>query len=361
MTRLTLVTEIPAPYRIPLFNALARRLNLRVIFLRDRNPERPYEGHEDERRFEWHTLGGAELTVRGRWVVLNNGLLRQLRGSDAVVVGGWNQPAFWGAAAWCKLRRVPLIVWVESTAADHRSGTLEPAKRHLLRAVDRFIVPGEASRAYLDALGVPPEATSVAPNAVDPAIFSGGRRTREDGRMRIVAVGRLSHEKGLDVLVEAVRGLPVELEIAGVGPEEPRLRALAGDNVSFLGWVARDALPDLYANADVAVMPSRSDPWGFVLNEAALAGLPLVSTSAAGAAWDVIEDGVNGFRVPPGDVSALRAAIERIAGDCAFRRAAGRRSEELAAHFTPEAWADSVQRTVGDIAKPGRSSQMSST
>ena len=359
MTRLTLVTEIPAPYRIPLFNALADRLNLRVVFLRDRNPARPYEGHEDERRFEWHTLGGAEFTVRGRWLVLNHGLLRKLGGSEAVVVGGWNQPAFWEAAAWCELRRVPLVVWVESTAADHRSGKLEPAKRHLLRAVDRFIVPGEASRAYLDGLGVCPAAISVAPNAVDPAIFSGGRRTREDGRLRVVAVGRLSHEKGLDVLVEAVRGLPVELEIAGVGPEEPRLRALAGDNVSFLGWVARDALPDLYANADVAVMPSRSDPWGLVLNEAALAGLPLVSTTAAGAAWDVIEDGVNGFRVPPGDVRALRAAIERIADDDAFRRSAAVRSGELAARFTPEAWADSVQRTIAGVAKRDASSRMS--
>jgi glycosyltransferase involved in cell wall biosynthesis len=351
VTRVTLVTEIPAPYRIPLFNALAERVHLRVLFLRDRNPERPYEGHHDERRFEWHTLGGAELTVRGRWVVVTHGLVRRLRGSDVVVVGGWNQPAFWGAAAWCKLRRVPLVVWVESTAADHRSGRLEPAKRRLLCKVDRFIVPGEASRAYLDGLGVPAGAIAVAPNAVDPGIFTGGRRTRDDGSVRIVAVGRLSPEKGLDVLVEAVRGLPVELEIAGVGPEEPRLRALAGDNVSFLGWVARDALPSLYANADIVAMPSRSDPWGLVLNEAALAGLPLVSTTAAGAAWDMIEEGVNGFRVPPRDARALRAAIERLAGDEAFRRTAGARSRELAARFTPDAWADAVQRTVGGIAQ----------
>jgi glycosyltransferase involved in cell wall biosynthesis len=350
VTRLTLVTEIPAPYRIPLFNALAERVDLHVVFLRDSNPERPYAGHVDERRFDWHTLRGAELTLRGRWIVVNHGLLRRLRGSDVVVVGGWNQPAFWAAAGWCKARRVPLVVWVESTAADDRSGRLEPAKRRLLGSVRRFIVPGEASRAYLAGLGVPESAISVAPNAVDAGIFSSGTRTRDDGRIRLVAVGRLSPEKGLDVLVEAVRGLPVELEIAGVGPEEQRLRALAGDNVTFRGWVARDALPDLYANADVAVMPSLSDPWGLVLNEAALAGLPLVSTTAAGAAWDVIEDGVNGFRVPPGDVPALRAAIERLARDDRLRREAGVRSRELAARFTPEAWADAVVRTVDGIA-----------
>jgi glycosyltransferase involved in cell wall biosynthesis len=342
VTRLTLVTEIPAPYRIPLFNALAKRLQLQVVFLRDSNPERPYEGHLDERRFDWRTLRGAELTLRGRWVVVNRGLLRRLRGSDVVVVGGWNQPAFWEAAAWCKLRRIPLVVWVESTSADDRSGRLEPAKRRLLHGVERFIVPGEASRAYLDALGVPAAAISVAPNAVDPEIFSSGRRTRDDGRVRIVSVGRLSPEKGLDVLVEAVRGLPVELEIAGTGPEEERLRALAGENVTFLGWVARDALPDLYANADVAALPSRSDPWGMILNEAAAAGLPLVSTTAAGAAHELIEDGVNGFRVPPGDPAALRDALRRLADDAGLRRAAGERSRAIAERFTPDAWADAV-------------------
>lgn len=342
MTALTLVTEIPAPYRIPLFNALADRLDLRVVFLRDRNPERPYALHRGERRFMSRTLRGTELTVRRRWVVANVGLLPHLRGADVVVIGGWNQPAFWEAAAWCKVTHTPLVAWVESTAADHRSGWFEPAKRRLLGAIDRYVVPGAASRAYLEGLGVPASGIVVAPNAVDPEIFGRGRRSRDDGRCLVVSVGRLSPEKGVDVLVEAVRGLPVELEIAGAGPEEARLRTLAGDNVVFLGWVARDALPDLYANADVAVMPSRSEPWGLVLNEAALAGLPLVSTTAAGAAWDLIEDGVNGFRVPAGDVHALRAALDRLVRDDAFRRSAGERSRELVSAFTPAAWADAV-------------------
>jgi glycosyltransferase involved in cell wall biosynthesis len=355
VTRVTLVTEIPAPYRIPLFNALAKRVDLRVVFLRDSNPDRPYASHDDERRFDGRTLPGAEATVRGRWLVVNHRLLRALRESDVVVIGGWNQPAFWEAAAWCRLRRVPLVVWVESTAADHRSGRLEAVKRRMLRGVDRFVVPGEASRAYLADLGVAASSIVVAPNAVDPEIFGRGRRTRDGGPCRLLAVGRLSPEKGMDVLVEAVRDLPVELVIAGTGPEEARLRDLAGDNVSFPGWVARDALPDLYADADVVVMPSRSDPWGLVLNEAALAGLPLVSTTAAGAAWDVIEDGVNGFRVPPNDVGALRTAIERLAGDADFRRDAGARSREIATRFTPDAWADAVAAAVSGLTARTRS------
>jgi glycosyltransferase involved in cell wall biosynthesis len=351
VTHVALLTEIPAPYRIPLFKALAERVELRVLFLRERHPARPYDLHRDELRFEWAVVPGAELSIGSRWLLLNRSVARPLRGVDVVVLGGWNQPAFWQALAWCRLRRVPAILWSESTERDRRTGRHEPLKRAWLRALDGFVVPGAAALAYLESLGVPADRITVAPNAVDPAIFGRVSRARSDGPCRIVAVARLSPEKGIDVLLAATAGLPVEVVVAGAGPEGPRLRQLAGENVTFLGNVERDALPALYADADIAVVPSRSDTWGMALNEAALAGLPLVSTTAPGAAYELIDEGVNGFRVPPDDPAAMRQAIERLAEDEPFRRAAGARSREIAARLTPDAWADAVAGAVGRLAR----------
>jgi glycosyltransferase involved in cell wall biosynthesis len=348
VTRVTLLTEIPAPYRIPLFNALAERVDLRVLFLRERHPDRPYDLHRDELRFEWRVLSGVALTVRSHWFVFNSSVGSSLRQADAVILGGWNQPAYWEALLWSHRRNVPAIVWSESTPRDHRSGRHEIVKRLLLPGVDAFVVPGAAALEYLSGLGVPGDRITVAPNAVDRGIFGTAQRTRENGACRLITVARLSPEKGLDVLLEAVVGLPVELMVAGVGPEESRLRRLAGPNVTFLGNVERDALPALYADADVAVFPSRSDPWGMGLNEAALAGLPLVSTTAPGAAHELIEQGVNGFRVPPEDTTALREAIVKLVEDEPFRRNAGERSREIAARFTPESWADAVAGAVAE-------------
>jgi glycosyltransferase involved in cell wall biosynthesis len=79
-----------------------------------------------------------------------------------------------------------------------------------------------------------------------------------------------------------------------------------------------------------------------VLNEAAAAGLPLVATTASGAAHELVEPGVNGFLVEPGDADALAEALRRVAEDPAFRAAAGSRSQELVAALTPEAWAAGV-------------------
>jgi len=351
LTRVTLLTEIPAPYRIPLFNALAKRVELRVLFLRHRHPDRRYDLHRDELQFTWRMLPGLELSLRSHWFVLNGSVAGRLRQADVVIVGGWNQPAFWEALAVCRFRGVPVILWVESTRKDERSGRHEPVKRQLLRGVDAFIVPGAASREYLEDLGVPHERITVAPNAVDPGIFGSANRTRVDGPVRLIAVGRLAREKGIDTLLKAARGLPVEIVIAGTGPEEARLRRIAESNTTFVGNIERDGLPELYANGDVLVMPSRSEPWGMALNEAALAGLPLVATTASGAGRELIEDGVNGFRVPPDDSAALRAVLQRLVDDAAFRKAAGVRSRELVSKLTPQAWAAATVAAIDGVAR----------
>jgi len=355
VTRLALLTEIPAPFRIPLFNALADRLDLTVLFLRERNPERPYRLHEDERRFRWRLLPGFDVTVAGRWLVWNGRVRAELRvaAPEVVLLGGWNQPAFWTALAWARARRTPVLLWVESTRRDRRRGRLEALKRVLLRrgGVGGFVVPGAASREYLLGLGVERERITVAPNSVDPSLFrADGERPARDGRCRVLAVGRLAPEKGFDLLLRATADLPVDVVVAGAGPERDRLQAMAGPNVTFLGYVDRDELPRLYAEADLLVAPSRSDPWGMALHEAALAGLPLVATDATGAAHDLIEDGGNGFRVPAGDVGALAAAVRRLAEDPELRLAAGERSRALAGRLTPEAWAAAVAGAAARLA-----------
>jgi glycosyltransferase involved in cell wall biosynthesis len=355
--RIALLTEIPAPYRVPLFNALAEQpdVELRVFFLAPTDPRRSYRVHDDEHRFEEETLGGFELRLGARWIVLSPRVIPALQRfrPDAVIVGGWNQPAFLLALLWGRARRKPVVSWVESTARDARSGApaLELAKRALIRAFEGFVVPGRASADYLGTFGVPPDRIAVAPNAVDPAIFVDRVDRIREGRLAnercsFLYTGRLEPEKNVGALVEAVRGLDVELVVAGTGSEEASLRRLAPANVRFTGNLDRDELPALYAAADVYVLPSVSEQWGMTLNEAALAALPIVATDAAGATYELVEDGVNGFRIPARDSQALRRALERLATDPPFRVRAGARSRELGRRLSPEAWAESVANFV---------------
>jgi glycosyltransferase involved in cell wall biosynthesis len=347
--RLALLTEIPAPFRIPLFNALAREVDLRVLFLSAQDPRRThYALHEDEWRFDSRVLPGREVRPGGRWTVLSRGVGRELRRfrPDAVAVGGWNQPAFWQALAYARARRLPFLVWIESTLRDARPDAkpLELAKRGLVRAATGVFVPGRASAEYARSLGVPADRIALAPNAVDHRLFGekvAALRQPHEG-CRFLYVGRLDPEKGLDVLLEAVRDVPGELVIVGNGTEDEALRRVAPPNVAFTGPLGRNAVVQRYAEADVFVLPSRSEQWGMVLNEAAAAGLALVATTAAGAAHELVEDGVSGFLVEPDDVEALAGALRRLAEDRELRARAGERSRELVAPLTPEAWAAGV-------------------
>ena len=284
MSRVTLLTEIPAPYRIPLFNALADRVDLRVVFLPRQNPERPYRLHEDELRFDWEVLPGVDLTVGGRWLVVNRGVLRRLRGSDAVVLGGWNQPAFWIALAWARATRTPAYSVGREHAGRRAHGRGRPAQASGCAGRTGFIVPGRASHEYVRTLAPDGAVTSRrTPSTTscsrlvpaDPTSTASASSMSDDSRRRRAST---------------CSSAPCERSTrrsSSRAPDRKRnaLRAIAPANVRFLGYVDRDDLPEWYATADVVVLPSLSEPWGMPLNEAAAAGRALVSTDAAGAAW----------------------------------------------------------------------------
>jgi glycosyltransferase involved in cell wall biosynthesis len=359
--RIALITEIPSPFRIPLWNSLAAQpeVELLVVLLSERDPRRNYELHRDEWRFDVRTLPGRETLIGGRWLVFSRGVGRELDSfrPDLLVIGGWNQPAFLQAANYARRHRIPYVVWVESTARDTRPRRLGLAglKRRFLASAGGVLVPGSAAAAYVESLGVERERIAVARNAFDLERFSSAvdtaRSQRDELRRELgisgccfLSVTRLSPEKGVDVLVRAFQGVPAELIVVGDGNQERELRRLAPSNVRLVGRVGRDQLPRWYAAADAFALASRSETWGMVLSEAAVAGLPIVASEAAGAAWDLVEEGVNGFRVPVADESRLRKALTSVATDEEFRSRAGARSRELAERATPDAWAADAAR-----------------
>jgi len=155
----------------------------------------------------------------------------------------------------------------------------------------------------------------------------------------VLYVGRLSAEKGILDLVEAARGLP--LRVVGDGP----LRSHVPDAA---GFVAPGALGPWYERAAVVAVPSRREGYGVVAREAMAWGRPVVA-SAVGGLLDAVDDGVTGVLVPPGDVRALRSALERLLGDAELRArlgAAGR--EKVQRELSFDAAADALVRVYED-------------
>lgn len=149
---------------------------------------------------------------------------------------------------------------------------------HLLREADAVVCVSEGQRAMLAALGRAPAGAVVLPNAVE-AIAAGSAAA--DGRYALVA-GRLVEEKGFDVAVRAARAAGVPLVVAGEGPDEARLRSLAGE-ARFLGRVSQAELAEVRRGAAVLLAPSRSDdscPMSVV--EALADGVPVLGSDRGG-------------------------------------------------------------------------------
>lgn len=143
-------------------------------------------------------------------------------------------------------------------------------------------------------------------------------------------VGRLVGYKGLDLLIDAVAGTQLRLVLVGDGPLRADLErrvaaARAGDRITFLGAIDDELLPSYYQAADYLVLPSTTpaEMFGIVLLEAMACGRPVITTDVPTGVREVNVPGQVGLEARAGDVAALRAAMQRLAGDEAERRRMG--------------------------------------
>ncbi len=262
---------------------------------------------------------------------------RALLGHRAEVVH-LASPFFLGALGSRSARRLRLpVVAVYQTdvpgyARAYHWGRLAEATawrwlRGIHNAADRTLAPSTASAERLAAHGV--QRIWMWGRGVDVQRFSPAARSdplrqslAPGGEVLAGYVGRLAPEKQVDLLA-GVAALPgVRLIIVGSGPAEPRLRRLMPSAV-FLGQHRGEQLARIFASLDVFVHSGCHETFGQTIQEAAASGLPVVAP-AVGGPVDLVDDGVTGYLVRPGDADALTAATWRLADDPPARAAMGR-------------------------------------
>jgi glycosyltransferase involved in cell wall biosynthesis len=365
--RIVILTEIIAPYRIPVFNALAKLegIDLHVIFLAETDPEaREWLVYKNEIRFSYQVLPSYRRSWGSHKILLNWGVRAALRkaASEVVVCGGYNYVASWQALSWARRNGVPFLLWAESNANDMRPNKrlVEKLKASFIGRCDGFVAPGRASLQYLMSLNVSRERIFIAPNAVDIRLFgdsaSDVRSRASDLRQQLglprrffIFVGRLVAEKGVFDLLHAYRQtspeirLEIGLVFLGDGPARSELERIASDIrpglIQFRGFVQREMLARYYALSDALILPTHSDPWGLVVNEGMACGLPVVCTDVAGCVIDLVEEGWNGRVIPARDVRQLALTLEELTRNPETIRTMGENSRKRILDYSPEACA----------------------
>jgi len=204
------------------------------------------------------------------------------------------------------------------------AGAMQLAVAGFYGACDVLLSPSAASDAMLESIGVPGERVLRWDRGVDTARFNPALREagRFPGEVNVLYSGRITREKGVDLLAQAFLQARTEderlhLVLAGGGPERERLAELLGPHATFLGWLEGDELARAYASADVFLFPSATDTFGQVILEAQASGLPVVAV-AEGGPLSLIEDRVSGL-LRPAEPGALADALLELVGSPLLR------------------------------------------
>jgi glycosyltransferase involved in cell wall biosynthesis len=379
MRNIAFVSNILSKYRVPCFNKLTKKMNGRVKFyffaqkMAHRSMVLSDKHHQIEalwlQGWKWHSPPKDDRHL--------NNILPIIRGNyDILVLSAWDEPSYVLLWLWGVLLRKKIIFWIESTLKDApRHRIKETYKKVLLRKAAGCIVPGRQSYEYCRTLGMPEKRIFVAPNATDRDFFRYQadrllpRREelrREFGLSGVVIlfVGRLVEEyKHVSYLLRCFQrlnkaGKEVSLALVGNGPDrdnyENMIKTKNISGVQFLGEMDHEQLCRVYAASDIMVLPSRSEPWGFVLNEGMEFGLPLVVTDAVGAGPDLVRPNENGCIVPSGDEGELVKALEKLIHDPGLRTRMGEASRRIVEHFSPENWAAGVVSAIKAVSREAR-------
>ena len=281
---------------------------------------------------------------------------------DALILHGYyDRLALWQAIHWCRRHGRPYLVRTDANIDKEKS----PLRRWWRKAAfgrnltdaAAMLVIGEKNRQYYELFGGRPSQFFLAPWEVDyeplETTLAAAAPQREATRERMglranevvfVCVSRLLKLKGIGTVIEAVgraaqKGLPVRLLIVGEGPHRTALeRQISQTNApaTLCGNLSRGDVALALTASDVFVLASTCEAWALVVNEACLAGLPLLLSDQVGAAADLLIPGENGFVFPAGDVAALAGRMAEMVCDEPRRLRMARRSSEILSKWRRE-------------------------
>ena len=278
------LTSIPAFYKIALFSEIAKRVPIYVIFINDIDSSRNKDFVRGDMMFN-HTFlpKGLWNQIKAMRAFINQNTYEE------VVFGGWDSLLYWVIALFSPKHKNSCII--ESSIYESRTTGLKGLiKKIFMNRLSKVYPSGFLQEELIDAL-----------NFKGVRILYGGCGIlnyqpqppyvpRCEVR-NFIYVGRLIPVKNLELLIQVFNKKPdLHLTIIGFGILEDELKAIENENISFTGAIDNEKLPAYYQQADVFVLPSKSEPWGLVVEEALNNGTPVIVSDRVGCRKDLVNE-----------------------------------------------------------------------
>nr|WP_228038008.1 glycosyltransferase family 4 protein [Nodosilinea sp. LEGE 06152] len=268
------------------------------------------------------------------------------------------------AIKWSNRNQIPVILLSDSQYCDRpRNPVLEAIKgQWICRRCDAAFVAGASAACYLEKLGFPKHKIWRGYDVIDNHYFSKASHLVKQNKIYererlglperfFLYVGRFSQEKNLLRLLEAF-GLyqnahpsePLTLVLVGSGDQElvlkDKAKRLDLKNIVWPGFKQISELPAYYGLASAFILPSISEPWGLVINEAMACGLPILASSQCGAIFDLVFPGINGSVFNPWESQSINQSMTSFSHySVSLQKDMGQASQRIIQDFSLESWA----------------------
>ena len=342
--RVAMVTNIPAPYRLPVYEQLAASgvLDFCVFFFSGREPDRDWALQAGN--FRQVFFQENFLSFRNRFIHFNPDLWQQLRRfrPEVIITTGFN-PSHLIAFAYARIHRIRHVAMTDGTLNSEKKLSLlhRVVRRIVYRRSSAFIGASDGTNDLYRRYGIAPERIFKSHLCADNAAFALAPRVPK--HFDFIFCGRFAAVKNpffaIDVACAVSQRLGRKVTILFVGSGELLAEMQAAVlaraewlDAAFAGFATQAELPALYGSAQLFLFPTQWDPWGVVANEACAAGLPVLISPVAGSAHELVVDGDNGYVLPLELDRWAEAAVELLSNPQRYATMSQRSLARVAAY-----------------------------
>lgn len=310
-----IVTHIPAFYKVNLYNELAKKLKILVVFIASNTNEKRADDFTtlENTNFSYEVLNSGDFqsrdvksNIKKLKIILKNNQYKRL------LLSGWDLKEFWYLVMFYPKSKNCLAL--ESTILESTPiGIKGWIKKVFLSRISTVFASGNLHVELLKALSFKGDIKiTKGVGIINKPIFE---KLKKEYQKKFLYVGRLSSVKNLGTLILAFNNLSnYHLTIIGEGDEKEYLQSIANQNILFKLPVENINLQYEFINHDIFILPSISEPWGLVIEEALYFGLPVMLSKNCGSV-DLVQNGVNGYIFDPlymDDIKNLILSIDDV-------------------------------------------------
>ena len=326
MKKVLIVFNHPAPYKVRLFNALAKYFDLHVIFERGSASDRNKDFYFEEKcNFTTHKIKGIKI---GKENFISNGVNKHIKNNkyDLIIMNGYSQFAEMKAISFLKKNNIPYVLYINGGIIKKDSSFKKKLKTKYIKGALAYFSPDKASNEYLVYYGADEKKIYNYPySTVYEKEICYSKPNQEDIRKELginfekvfVSSGQLIERKNYISLVKEWKKFPENygLFLIGDGNQKREIEKLIKEenlkNVVLTGFLQREKMFDYFKAADCFLFPSKQDIYGHVINEAFSQGVPVISTKNVNSALKLINE-KNGFLLDKLEGEELKEKIEAV-------------------------------------------------